>query len=346
MGRGDGAHVLPAPWSFRLVEMAPVGPAWMGVAVALSILGAYLVVESATGGFYRVVAEGDAHLAMHFRISSVNAALLGYLTAAQVYLSRWTRKHAEELRPLLRTSDAAPIDPLTSRGRRAAGATGCILLPMLFLVLPDPDLPMTPAYWIPEHVWDWLMLPPIGWMGGRFAYALIAGSLAFSRIATKLDRIDLLDVRSLSPFVSQGLRSALLAILFLSIGTGLVGIAVISPVSGLVTMGSMLILATIALILPVRGVHERIREEKRTRLAEIRRKVRASEAALDGDEIEADRAKAGLPGLLAFEARIEAVREWPFDAPSLGRFALYVSVGIGSWVGAATVERLIDRALD
>ena len=50
--------------------------------------------------------------------------------------------------------------------------------------------------------------------------------------------------------------------------------------------------------------------------------------------------------LVAHEGRIQAVREWPFDAPSLMRFSLYLGVGAGSWLGAALVERLLSAALD
>jgi hypothetical protein len=40
------------------------------------------------------------------------------------------------------------------------------------------------------------------------------------------------------------------------------------------------------------------------------------------------------------------VREWPFDAPTLTRFFLYVAIPLGSWVGGALVERLLGAALD
>ena len=50
--------------------------------------------------------------------------------------------------------------------------------------------------------------------------------------------------------------------------------------------------------------------------------------------------------VLAFENRIESVREWPFDAPTLTRFFLYVAIPLGSWVGGALVERLLGAALD
>mgnify|MGYP000099034232 CR=1 FL=1 len=42
----------------------------------------------------------------------------------------------------------------------------------------------------------------------------------------------------------------------------------------------------------------------------------------------------------------DARSEWPFDAPTLTRFFLYVAIPLGSWLGGALVERLLGAALD
>ena len=65
-----------------------------------------------------------------------------------------------------------------------------------------------------------------------------------------------------------------------------------------------------------------------------------------GSGPESAEAGAKLPGLLAYKNEIESVREWPFDAPTLTRFFLYVAIPLGSWVGGALVERLLGAALD
>ena len=49
--------------------------------------------------------------------------------------------------------------------------------------------------------------------------------------------------------------------------------------------------------------------------------------------------------LLAYERRIDDVREWPFAAFTLTRFGLYATLGAGSWLGAALVERALDAFL-
>ena len=86
-------------------------------------------------------------------------------------------------------------------------------------------------------------------------------------------------------------------------------------------------------------------EAKRAELARVRAEIqRVKEAAL-----EPHRAGTGadaLPGLLAYESRIEAVSEWPFDMPTRLGFGAMVILAAGSWLGGAIVERLLGFALD
>ena len=54
---------------------------------------------------------------------------------------------------------------------------------------------------------------------------------------------------------------------------------------------------------------------------------------------------ARLDEWVAWEARIVAVPDWPLDAGSLARFALYLLIPLGSWSGGALVERGLDLLL-
>jgi len=54
---------------------------------------------------------------------------------------------------------------------------------------------------------------------------------------------------------------------------------------------------------------------------------------------------ARLSNLLAYRALLAGVRTWPFDLSTWVRFAVYVMLGLGSWLGGALVERLLGRAL-
>jgi hypothetical protein len=106
------------------------------------------------------------------------------------------------------------------------------------------------------------------------------------------------------------------------------------------------VVAAVVFALPVRGLRRQIRTRKREELARVREEIhrdRELVAKLGAESIEAG---GRLPGLLAYSKTIESVREWPFDAPTLTRFFLYVAIPLGSWVGGALVERLLGAALD
>ena len=52
-----------------------------------------------------------------------------------------------------------------------------------------------------------------------------------------------------------------------------------------------------------------------------------------------------LANLLTLRSHLEEVREWPFDTSVIVRFAVYLVTPLGSWAGAALVERLVNAFL-
>ena len=111
----------------------------------------------------------------------------------------------------------------------------------------------------------------------------------------------------------------------------------------MLVIAGTLYMATRAFLGPVRAIHGRLREEKRSELRRVRNRIAAvREAALIGDDLAR---AAELPGLLGYEARIDGAHEWPFSAPILLRFGLLVALAVGSWLGGAVAERLLGAAL-
>jgi hypothetical protein len=92
----------------------------------------------------------------------------------------------------------------------------------------------------------------------------------------------------------------------------------------------------VALILPCRGAHRVLRSAKRAELEEVRRQIA---------EVRRTREDTRLPGLLAWETRIEGLSEWPIDATAFRRIGLLLLLPLASWVGSALVERLVDASL-
>ncbi len=95
-------------------------------------------------------------------------------------------------------------------------------------------------------------------------------------------------------------------------------------------------LSAAGLLLPTLGVHRRIQQAKAAELEAVWRQVEEARGLGENDQ---------LPGLLAYETRIAATREWPFDAGALRRLGLYLLIPVASWVGGALMERLVDAAL-
>ncbi len=83
-----------------------------------------------------------------------------------------------------------------------------------------------------------------------------------------------------------------------------------------------------------------VKREERARLEPLLRQAR--DDALTGDASTQGR----LTDLLAYKTQIESTPEWPFDSSTLLRFALYLLIPVGSMVGGALVERIVDMVLD
>jgi hypothetical protein len=50
-----------------------------------------------------------------------------------------------------------------------------------------------------------------------------------------------------------------------------------------------------------------------------------------------------LADLVALQGTLERVREWPVNAPAVARAALVAALALGSWLGGALVEHVVNR---
>ena len=89
---------------------------------------------------------------------------------------------------------------------------------------------------------------------------------------------------------------------------------------------------------PMERVHRRIRAAKHVELEATRREIEAARLQAPHDAA----AAAKLQSLLAYEARIENVREWPFDQSTMVRVGAYLFIPAIPWFGQAFAQRLID----
>jgi hypothetical protein len=266
----------------------------------------------------------------------LQAALIGYGAAIPGWLREGARGALRDLRPVLdeagRAAAEAPrlLDPAPAA--RVAAALAGVALGLV--------LAANPASW-PEgrpsaSFFAWTLARAAA-IGGLALYgAALAAHLALrlSGLGARVARVELLDPRAFAPLTRYGLRtvaiwmgfSALFALMFL---------APFASISAAVALSATGAFAVLALLLPVGGARPRLRSARDSELARVRASIRArSEGAAGGAH-----PALSLADLLAYEARIRAVSSWVYDLGAWLRFAFYVALGLGSWVGAALVER-------
>jgi len=299
---------------------------------------------------------------LELRATLTVMVMVGYLPVAHWYLRKWSRERIGEVKERFALKGDIPVPK--ENILISAGFVGWLAFVTLFLMLPNQNLlALQPwlwsldfgvlvvamslvGWWMVDGGWwmvdgGWWMVDG-GWWMGRFSLELVWTALHLTQLAKRLPELNLLDADSFKPFAQQGVQSALLIIILMSInghiafrpGSGVIGATVLITV--------MLVLTMIALILPVRGIHRRIQARKHEELAVIREQIRLERDKLLTGSYQTTE---NLPVLLAMETRIERVPEWPFDIGSLSRFSFYLLLGLGSWVGAALVERLMNSAL-
>ncbi|MGI9285871.1 MAG: hypothetical protein ACR2P1_10825 [Pseudomonadales bacterium] len=263
--------------------------------------------------------------------------MLGYLPMALYYLGRWTTEHFDEITTQFALDRESLLFPRSLANW--VGAVGTVATCFLFLHLPDNLLSLLQVWrWPAEFAFSLVGLVLLGWFNFRFMFLLVWMALAISRTAKQIRHIDLFDTSMVKPYAQQGVRSSLLAVVSLSISANLW----LDPNSPAIATATTLVLlvaaAVLALLLPTWGIHLRLKASKQSELNQIRTAIALRRDPMKRSVDDAQQLRADL----ALELRLMEMSEWPFDAGSYGRVALYIMLGLGSWVGAALVERLLE----
>jgi hypothetical protein len=272
----------------------------------------------------------------------VNAVLIGYAPAALF----WSRSRAlaqlERLRPLLAEADFAAFQAQLASFPRAllavvGGVFAVLIVPLVIL---DPQLDaLFAASTRLTRVWMLWVNAVVGWLMARSILEEVRVALLFARVGDRLARVDLFDAAPLEPFARRAVEGVLVWV----IGASLLSILFAGGWASATLpqlVAVILLMALVAFVLPLLGVHRRIGAEKRAELARIHAAARA-----ERDALLAGGAGARLPALLALRGQVTEVREWPVDLSTLVRLLLYLAIGLGSWVGAALVDVGIEALL-
>lgn len=333
------------PLSARVIDWHWKWPVLIASAAFLVLLGAVLGAHSMFGG--RLIPEGERgvlgmgnRVRMEVVVSFVAAYTFG---AGLIGLGMATREF-DRLRPLLRLGDP---ERLAFRGRLFPDARALLIVGSIGGAF-GVGLDMLPYFF------DMQARIAVSFRGlpfmlllfallGMMALTTIRQSQVFREVGRWHIEVDLLDLGSLSPFSAVGLANAG----FWFTGSALASFLVTSdPVLWIVALVIMatLGLGVVALILPSRGLHVCLRDRKREELARIREAIASERTGLFSAD-EGSSPVSRMPALLAYEARIEGVREWPFDTSTFRRFGFFLLIPLVSWIGGALVERVVDAAL-
>ena len=349
MTESSGANPTGAFWTDRIFDAIPVAPVWVGAGFAFALVGLSLLLSAWFGDLADLLGGKTSFwLQRDLRLNVVLVILAAFVPTAERYAMLGARRQEQALLPLLgeRASHSAlRSGPGDARRRRTSGWLGLLLAPLTGLAIDrDPGLYLRSGSWGAENAWSWLVGTLLCFSLGCFVATTLAISRRFSQLAQKVPRDALFEPAALAPFGRMGLLFALLWLLIPSIfALNAMDRAFELPIAlfGVLCAG----IAVGALLLPVLGIHRRIREAKAAEGIRVMAAIRGEPGALQGSVIEARAASASLADLIAWKGQVDSLREWPFDAGMRLRFLLYLAIPLGSWLGGAVVDHLLAAAL-
>ena len=331
-----------------------ISPLWLGVGISGSLVLILLIVETALGRWGAFLVEGELDVFARvsegelrdFRLAFIHCLVIGYLPAAFVHVLQRSRQTVLSLQDALNCTQQecealAASFRLSRSGIIIFGLCGLLLaFAGPYLVPPVPESPWSPSSWSPEVFWHRIGGPVanvwIWWLG----YAVISVSLRMSRIATRLQRIDLLDLSPLLPFTQLGLTNALLMVGSLSIWSLMLvetGFGMMLLIAGAAT----LISTTLALWLPVRGVHKRICQSKQEELRDLNREISSRRSSLMSRDASTNGGE--MADLVTYRSLVDSVSEWPFTSSTYTRVFLYALMPVAAWGIGVIAEQVVAR---
>ncbi|MDJ0786286.1 MAG: hypothetical protein QNK05_05725 [Myxococcota bacterium] len=327
----------------------PISLPWLGLWLAVVGVAVFVGSELLLGRHRVLALEPDPILAMRdARIAVVHILLTVYIPLATIGVRVATRT---QLRALSGRFGSEELSEMVEQVGRSPAAARWVARGLGIGLLVGVTYLSTPReFW--HYLWDFGVMDPearwhrvlgmwVGWWVGEYTVSGVAEALRTSRSARHIGSLDLLDPTALEPYTRQALASLLASVGLGSIVSLFLFEGGYAPTVSLV-WGITAVLGGLSMWLSLRGIHQRIREAKAAELERCRVGLRAARTAL-----EAGRApEPPLSEWVAWESRVQAVREWPFDAGALTRIGLYGLIPLISWSGGALVERVIDALLD
>ena len=344
-------NAAEAHWVARFDNSGAWTPLWLGLSVAFI----YLLLHCAIDGLFLAIWGFPEGLEPLWRdpirwSDLVNATLLGYIPAVLLIAHRGIDRDLGQLRPWL-PQDGNHFDDIRTSAIRPAGFAGRAfkfsgLLLGVAAVFIDPSISLGSERSLTNPVFMWALLqtPLFIWLVFSLIVADLNATRTYLHVGRNLVEVDLLDIYTLAPFARRGLRSSLTWMIFLMIFS-LFWVAESAAMGNPLLFGTVLAMATAAFVVPLIGVHQNILTEKQSALDRLREEIRVERGPGIEDLSDKSSTSPRLANLIAYYQLIDGAREWPVNAANLLRFFMYLLIGLGSWLGGAVVERLLDSTL-
>jgi hypothetical protein len=327
-------------WLSGIADAAGLGGLAIGALSFLALLLLFVAWEIAWGRLVGARGPVDPH---DVRVAVTHIVATAYLIGAWVHAQRVSDRTSSELLP--RLAPGAETEAILDASGdvfwlRIAAALGVAASLYTAIALSPGDVSYDPRTWNPETAWHRVLGLAMGILFVRLMALLLIRSRRLSRLAERVAEVDLLDVSAFAPLSRQGLANAALILGFAAAYSFfLVDLAYLRVLFSILLVGGAS--AAVGFLIPLGGAQRRIRRARDAELAWCRRRIREARGVLESGS-----QPSRIEELLSWEARVEAVREWPIDARALRRLGLYLLIPLLSWSGGALVERGIDALLD
>jgi len=318
----------------RLFEASPLGVWSTGAAIYLILAGLYALATALDHRAWLVAGRAGTALDSQTRI----ALVLAFIAAAVLTLQRNSRlRDQAEAATVARVlgDKVSWIPPeYSARRLKIMSAVGAVVSLMLSLL----SLPRAHGFRV-DAAFVWFVVVSV-LLGVLFFRGIELTRMGSRHAATLVQglKIDLLRIDDLFPWGRAAARTAVIwftvsaATCFMFGETG-INLELAVMLLGCGGIGLTVFVGALSLI------HRRIRAAKAETLEGLRREIAAARALLDDDPA----APARLQALLAYEARIEAAPEWPFDQTILVRLGASALILTVPWFGQAFAGLAVEH---
>lgn len=328
------------PWTLSAFKALPGNPVSIGVVFTVALLIVFFA--------GRLLADGGSNASPDdLRIAITQILITGYSATAYAYLLMSAQKSTRDL------SSAVKDLPNSELYEARVGKHPWWLILLIgassFLIIGisvtnvttlDSVSPWAWQAWNYDIFWHRVTTVFFVWWMGCFSYVIVVESARLSKMSDEIPSLDLLNLYPYRSLIRQGLINALLVIGMASV-LSLLGVEsrYFAVLVGLWII--CIVLAWIGMMLPLRGIRGKIKTAEKQELQWCRDSlVRSRDSMKSGADD-----KPTIAEIMAYQNVIESIRNWPFDSSTLIKFALYLMIPLGSWLGGALVERGLDFIL-